>query len=662
MFPSLIPSHLPTGFPALIAGKLVISGLVLASGFTWSGDDVFRVLFASVWAQQPFFFTAEFGAASPQWLPFPFWLVGSLLKLWNDVWLVPIGVSLFFTLLALYFVFRIGTLLYDRTTGLLSAALIGILPWNTWLSLSAVSEPLYHGFLLAGLFYFLQWLRTAERHHLWLASVGFLLAGMVRSEAWAVAGLYGLWIFAKPPALHGQRIGWIERGCAAVLAVGFCPVWLGINYIYYGNPLHFLALLQDYIQASQSGMMSTSVRLLQFPLILFGISPTLTLFLLGAVPWAWKHRSEATQAYLVIVGSVFGSLLLAAASGLSTGHAPQRYMIIFLALLSPFTAAFIVHTLRQETFHSRLLWVALITFFLGNFILGFHYVDRNTYLVAAGQYLKRLWSEHHLGTGQFVAAERAVRLLDGTFTQLSYLDKERLLMERAFLQLFSGHPNNFLDVDWTRNAETVSFTQSGLAALEQHSVKLIVVQSPDLARRIPARYRLLCQIGPYLFFGEHGFSPPCLPPVYPDPVRINPLPLGTRYRVDRYTLHPTTLPNAVLIWLRSLSPDSPPARVRIRAEGQAGVYEEILPVYVQQSEALLVFPRQAELPPGTYRLRLTLLPSIDTGNQGAESSALPQEAVLGPVTLIASKRAPVMTFLKTKRLEPEVLFRLFLTF
>lgn len=656
-------SHLPSGCIALLVGKLVISGLVLISGFTWlSGDDVFRVLFASVWAERPFFFTAEFGGASPLWLPLPFWLVGSLLKVWNDVWLVPIGVSLFFTLVGLYFVFRIGTLLYDRTTGLLSAALIGILPWHTWLSLSAVAEPLSHGFLLAGFFSFLQWLRSAERQHLWLASGSFLLAGMTRPEAWAVAGLYGLWVFVKPPSLDDQRIGWIERGCAAALAVGFCPVWLGINYIYYGSPLHFLALNQEVIQSSQSELMSTGVRLLQFPLVLLGTSPTLTLLSLCAVPWAWKRRSEATQAYLTIIGGIFGLLLLTAANGLGTGHAPQRYMIIFLALLSPCIAAFIVSLLKYKTLHSRLTSLVLLTFFSGNVMLGFLYVDRYTYLTAAGQYLKRLWSEHYLEPGQFVAAERGLRLLDGTFPSLSYLDKERLLTERAFLQLFSGHPNNFLDGDWTRNAETVSFAQAGLTALEQHKVKLIVVQSPELADRIPARYRLVCQIGPYLFFGERGFSPPCFPPAYPDPVQITPLPLGKLYQVDRYALHPTTLPNAVLIWLRPLSPDSPPARVLIRAEGRAGIYEEILPVYVQQSEALLVFPLQAELPAGPYRLRLTLLPSIDTDNQGEESSALLQEAVLGPVTLIASKRTAVKTLLKRKRLEPEILLRLFLTF
>ena len=656
-------SHLPVDCSVLLAAKLAVSGLVLISGFTWlSGDDVFRVLFASVWAQRPFFFTAEFGGASPLWLPLPFWLVGSLLKVWNDVWFVPIGVSLFFSLVGLYFVFRIGTLLYDRTTGLLSAALIGILPWHTWLSLSAVAEPLYHGFLLAAFFSFLQWLRTAERQPLWIASSSFLLAGMIRPEAWAVAGLYGLWIFVKPPSLHNQQIGWTERGGAAVLAVGFCPVWLGINYLYYGSPLHFLALNQEVIQSSQSGPMSTGIRLLQFPLVLFGTSPTLSLFLLCAVPWAWRQRSEITQAYLTIIGGVFGLLLLTAANGLGTGHAPQRYMIIFLALLSPCIAAFMLSLLKSKTLRSRLMYLALITFFSGNFILGFLYVDRNTYLVDAGRYLERLWSEHYLKPGHFVAAERSLHLLDGSFPTLSYLDKERLLTERAFLQLFSGHPSNFLDVDWTRNAETISFAHAGLAGLERHQVRLIVVQSPELADKIPVRYRLVCQIGPYLFFGERGFFPPCFAPTYPVPAQIQPFPLGELYQVDRYTLHPTTLPNAVLIWLRPFSPDAPPARVCIRAEGRAGSYEEILPVYVLQSEALLVFPLQTKLPAGTYRLRLTLLPSIDTDNQGEESSALLQEAVLGPVTLIASKRTAVKALLQMKRFEPQVLFRLFLTF
>lgn len=659
-------SHLPLSCIALLVGKLVISGLVLISGFSWlSGDDVFRALFASVWAQRPFFFSAEFGGASPLWLPLPFWLVGSLLKIWHDLWLAPLVVNLFSMLVALFFLSRIGTLLYDRRTGLLGAALIAILPWNTWLSLSATAEPLYQGLLFAGLYHFLQWFQTEERRHLWLASSSLLLAGMTRPEGWAFAGMYSLWVLATSPSTQDSQVGWAERGAAGILACSFCPVWLGLNYASYGDPLHFLAVSRGVVSASPLQLESISLRLLQFPLILFGTSPTLTTVLLCALPWTWKRwrtETQAYQAYLAIVGGVFCLLVLAGGGGLGTTYAPQRYVLTFLSLFSPVVASFILHIHRQGNLRSWLATGVLITFFLGNFVLGFFSVDRYGHLVAAGRYLEQLWREEQLAEGDMIVAERAVRLLEGTFSTLSYLDKERLLTERAFLQLFSGHPNNFLDSDWTRNAETVSFAQAGLTALEQHKVKLIVVQSPELADKIAVRYRLVCQIGPYLFFGERGFSPPCFPPAYPDPVQITPLPLGKLYQVDRYALHPTTLPNSVLIWLRPFSPDSPPARVLIRAEGRAGIYEEILPVYVQQSEALLVFPLQAELPAGTYRLRLTLLPSIDTDNQGEESSALLQEAVLGPVTLIASKRTAVKTLLKRKRLEPEILLRLFLTF
>ena len=133
------------------------------------------------------------------------------------------------------------------------------------------------------------------------------------------------------------------------------------------------------------------------------------------------------------------------------------------------------------------------------------------------------------------------------------------------------------------------------------------------------------------------------------------------YYVKGYALHPRMPPRSVLIWLRPISPDVTKTKVLIRAEGKQGTFQEILPIHVLQSEALLVFPLQLELPAGRYTLNLSLVSDVNNETFDLEESNQ-AEVTFGPITLIESKRMAARTLLKGKHFEPEVLLRLLLTF
>lgn len=648
-----------TGIGGLMGGKLLICGLVLFSGFTsLSGDEAGRVLLANAWAEDPSFLKLKF-TEGLVWLPAPIWLLGSLLMVWKDLWLIPMAVNLFFSLAGLYYIFRLGGTLYDRQTGLLSAALFGIIPWNTWLSLSASAQPIFHGFLLAGFYYFVRWQQSEKRRHLWLAVASLFFAGTIRPEAWGFAGFCSLWILIRPFS-QNVRIGFIERGMAAIFSLGFCLTWLGINYVDYGNPLHFLTFNRAYIQGKLLHMESVSLRLLQFPMLLFFLSPFITSLGIWALPWAWKRQTIEGKAYIAIIVGVFCLFSLVWGTGVGTAHSPQRFVLIFFALISPFVASLILHVLRKNRIFSGLTACVLIIFFIGNFTLNFFYVDRYEYTAKAGRYLEKLRNEKYLQEGDRVLTEFGLHYLDETYKTLSYHARENLVSESLLLQAFSGHPEIFFEREITKNRIGLS-QKFDISALNEDRLKLLVIQSPDIVHKLPNQYRLFCQKGQYLFFRKKGFVAPCDDLKYLQPMQLKTKNLIGNYYVKGYTLKPRMLPRSVLIWLRPISSDETKTKVLIRAEGKQGTFHEILPINVLQSEALLVFPLQSELPAGRYTLTLSIVSDVNTETFDLEKSNQ-AEITLGPITLIKSKRVAARTLLNGKHFEPEVLLRLLLTF
>jgi hypothetical protein len=650
--------NLTTGITGFLGGKLFICGLVLISGFTsLSGDEAGRVLLANAWAEDPSLLKLKF-TEGLVWLPVPIWLMGGLLMIWKDLWLIPMAVNIFFSLVGLYYIFRLGEALNDYQTGLLSAALFGINPWNTWLSLSAAVEPIFHGFLLSGIYYFVRWQQTEKRCHLWFTAISLFFACTIRPEAWVFTGFCSLWILIRPFSKN-KRIGFIERSLAAVFSLGFCFTWLGINYVDYGNPLNFLSHNLEYVSASGQ-LESVILRLLQFPLFLFLLSPFMTISGIWALPWAWKRQNIEGKAYLSMIVGVFCLFTLVWGTGVGTAHSPQRFVLIFYALISPFVASRILHVLRKNNIFSALITYGLIIFFIGNFTFNFFYVDRYEYTVKAGRYLNKLRNENYLQEFDCVLTEFGLHHLDGTFKALSFQTRDFLVSESQLLQVFSGYPEIFLDRESTQNCTALS-QNTIFSALNEECLKLLVFLSPDIVHKLPNQYRLFCQIGPYLFFGKKGFVPPCDDVTYPQPMGSKVKQSIGNYHIKGYTLHPWILPRSVFIWLDPISSDASKTKVLVRAEGKEGTFQEILPIHVIQSEALLVFPLQLELPAGRYTLSLSSV--FDANSEIFDFEELNQaEITLGPITLIESKRMAARTLLKGRHFQPDILFRLLLTF
>ncbi|MBI3071635.1 MAG: glycosyltransferase family 39 protein [Deltaproteobacteria bacterium] len=109
-------------------------------------------------------------------------------------------ISILFSLVSLFFIYRIARRLFDSRTGLWATAIAAFLPLNIFYGRAFMPEPLHLATLAAGFDFFLAWLDRPTHSRLVAASLFFSLALLTKLTA--------LWIaFPLLVATHG-RFGW----------------------------------------------------------------------------------------------------------------------------------------------------------------------------------------------------------------------------------------------------------------------------------------------------------------------------------------------------------------------------------------------------------------------------------------------------------------------
>jgi hypothetical protein len=154
-----------------------------------------------------------------------------------------------------------------------------------------------------------------------------LIAELIRPDAWLLAGLY--WLWCVPKASRRQLLGW-----AAIAAAG--PViWVALDWIVTGQPLHSLHSTQDTAVA-----LGRTVPLSQLPgtLMHYLITLTKSAVVAGAIggivlsAWLVPRRMAAP---VVVLFSGIGTFVLLAAAGLSV---IDRYLLMPAVMILIFCA------------------------------------------------------------------------------------------------------------------------------------------------------------------------------------------------------------------------------------------------------------------------------------------------------------------------------------
>jgi Dolichyl-phosphate-mannose-protein mannosyltransferase len=329
---------------AVALAKAAASAAVLAAGFRAVSDDDFsRVVIAEQWARAP-----QWDASRTSWLPFPFWIVGSTMKLAGRsldtarLTAAALGVA---AALVVYAAARwMGE---ERRAATAGAVVAAVFPWSARLGVATVPE-LFTAALSLLAAAALTPARGGGPRRL-LGGAALVAATLSRYEAWPVA-----MIFAGVCAVAATRSR-AERGAnalAAALAVTGPALWLACNRAEHGDALHFLARVAAYRQAlgAEGG---AAVGLWAYPLAMVREEPgVVALFAAAAAttglgdgmatlrarlsPYAWPAALTAAQ---------IAALSLAMIKDGAPTHHPERAVLAALLLVALAGGALTVHAI-----------------------------------------------------------------------------------------------------------------------------------------------------------------------------------------------------------------------------------------------------------------------------------------------------------------------------
>ncbi|MBI5603280.1 MAG: glycosyltransferase family 39 protein [Deltaproteobacteria bacterium] len=507
-------------FLTLILGAQFFFLLIIyKSGFSGaSGDDFFRALITYEWKYDPFLFSTAFGAMSVLWFPTHFWITGSLYTLTENLIFSMVSTSIIANILGLIFLFFLAKILFNSITAFLTLLLVAFLPWQIWLSLSMTEMIYYCAALIGAFLFFLLWQKEERFSWLVTTSLFFLIATMFRPEGWIFAGLFTLWILLDYFRKKDNRPLSLKTTVLAVtLSLLFIFVWLLHNWMEYGAPVYFLKFSKTIIQ-THLGLhgMAAQIKNLQYPFLMFLISPPLFLITLLSLFFSFKTFNPDQKKYLYLVLSQLLLMMIASVYGVGTKAAPQRYVLINVVLLAPF-AAFFLSQLWEKKYGKNLLIGMVSILLLINCFKAFHFSSRYQNTANVGKYLKTCFEQGQIRSEEQICSELTFRVLN---KKMNLPEQEYLVLssEHAALAAYSEKPGNFLFNIVKQRQKIIDQTALPLDTgtlsnlfeinqfLAKNQVTRIVLKDRELMELIPPGYVIEKMIGNYTVFARDRIS------------------------------------------------------------------------------------------------------------------------------------------------------------
>jgi 4-amino-4-deoxy-L-arabinose transferase-like glycosyltransferase len=177
-------------------------------------------------------------------------------------------VALFFSVLSIFLVYRIGKEMSGEKTALLSAAFFGVMPGIVWLSSVAMIETMLLFVFLVCMLFFFRWLKTGRDRDFTFCIAAFVLGVLVK---------YQIIVFV--PII--MILGVLFLGRRSELKVQFGRfvrsrrLWVGVALVVLGVValvgLYVSKLLEAWIYALQVGNVGQSLYSQRFPMPIFYI-------------------------------------------------------------------------------------------------------------------------------------------------------------------------------------------------------------------------------------------------------------------------------------------------------------------------------------------------------------------------------------------------------
>lgn len=362
--------------------RLALDGLLWKDGYFFGKpwDTFTRAVLSWYWAGDAQFFDAY-------WLPFQFWVVGSIYKLTQlatlklSLW-PPVVINHLFFAGSLFITVTAARQMAGNLAGLLAALLAAVFAGDVWVTFSALSEPLSIFFTLGISITTFFWMearisRRSQKVFVLLLGIWTSLAAITHFSGWFFSILLTLgfayvifldWMHDRKKTaqpLPSLRVHW--NTYLLSLTVAWLPVayWLFVNYRVYGDPLHFTTIATD-AQKLFAGSRNVLYRGFSSFLALWQTSP----LILGAGAIAFltqfRHKEKLYQASYTLPAILhFAILVITSTLAMSAPDQEPRYVVMYLWVLIPFIAGSISHLWTDISVMKRaagpILAIALLT-------------------------------------------------------------------------------------------------------------------------------------------------------------------------------------------------------------------------------------------------------------------------------------------------------------
>ena len=316
--------------------KTAASALVLVTGFRAVSDDDFaRVVIAQTWAHAP-----RLDPSGTSWLPFPFWLQGTVLAIAGRSLDVARATSLALGIASALVVYLAARwITRDARAALAGAVLAAIFPWSAHLGVATVPELPTAALTLLALASLApnDSARPLASRRL-VGALALLAATLSRYEPWPIAAGFALLTLAD--ARLSTAADRPRLVAAAALALAGPAAWIAWNHRAHGEALHFLTRVAAYKKALGAGTDESALtRLLAYPIALVREEPELftALAVLFALAWtaslpALRPRLARFTRPLILALAQIAALSLAMIKDGAPTHHPERAVLVAMLL------------------------------------------------------------------------------------------------------------------------------------------------------------------------------------------------------------------------------------------------------------------------------------------------------------------------------------------
>ena len=378
----------------LVITKLVFQLIVIQSGLRWlTADDYSRTVISWDWLQSPRIYSGV-------WLSMHFWLEGIFIWIFNDLTLGPVICNTFFSLLTLVFLYLTFERIFTKQVAFISTLIYCVFPFQVWLSVSAMPEPVFFFFVIFSVYYFVIWYQKHDYknsiQYIMISAVSLNIANLLRYEGWfftvAFIIMIGILSYRKNKSNRQFYIN-IAYSLLSVISILW---WLYLNNRDYGDAFFFIKETNKiYAGLSNAGFLQ---RVVQYPFFIFYIAPLTTVLGLWKIIQTVRNKRDGFKGNfsLLRIFLLFNlvELLLLMLSGIvgSGGtNMISRYIVLNSVMLFPF-AVWQLTDLKKY-----ILIGGSVTLVVVNIVWSFYYQQayrEDTYEVA--ELTKRLIERKYL--------------------------------------------------------------------------------------------------------------------------------------------------------------------------------------------------------------------------------------------------------------------------